>query len=190
MNVCVRVIILLTIDMSPLWLICLELIHLPRNVLCLKVSSPVKMRQSVRHTGLLPVHSHNTHSAPMNAFFIVCLLLNLLWLQSVSTQVTTFVSLIHPPVYLLNDIFSELSRVVLILSGYCTLRALVTQAMHPSLVQFFQVIPNMVRKSSRVIVAAASRRPSSRWDRQYAVSSIVCPQMNQSCSRHGRCLGC
>ena len=159
-------------------------------MLCLKVSSPVKMRQSVRHTGLLPVHSHNTHSAPMNAFFIVCLLLNLLWLQSVSTQVTTFVSLIHPPVYLLNDIFCELSRVVLILSGYCTLRALVTQAMHPSLVQFFQVIPNMVRKSSRVIVAAASRRPSSRWDRQYAVSSIVCPQMNQPRSRHGRCLGC
>ena len=108
------------------------------------------------------VHSHNTHSAPMNAFFIVCLLLNLLWLQSVSTQVTLFVSLIHPPVYLLNDIFSELPGVVLIFSGYCTLRALVTQAMHPSLVQFFQVIPNMVRKSSRVIVAAASRRPSSR----------------------------
>ena len=62
--------------------------------------------------------------------------------------------------------------------------------MHPSLVQFFQVIPNMVRKSSRVIVAAASRRPSSRWDRQYAVSSIVCPEMNQPRSRHGRCLGC
>ena len=38
------------------------------------------------------VHSHNTHSAPMNAFFIVCLLLNLLWLQSVSTQVTLSVS--------------------------------------------------------------------------------------------------
>ena len=176
--------------MSRLWLMCLELIHLLRNVLCLEVSSLAKVRQSVRHTGLLTVHSHNTHSASMNAFFIVCLLLNLLWLQSVSTQVTTFVSLIHPPVYLLNDIFSELSRVVLILSGYCTLRALVTQAMHPSLVQFFQVIPNMVRKSSRVIVAAASRRPSSRWDRQYAVSSIVCPQMNQPRSRHGRCLGC
>ena len=103
-----------------------------------------------------------------------------------------FVSLIHPPMYLLNDIFCELSRVVLILSGYCTFlfSALVTQAMHPSLVQFFQVIPNMVRKSSRVIVAAASRRPSSRWDRQYAVSSIVCPQMNQPRSRHGKCLGC
>ena len=44
----------------------------------------------------------------MNAFFIVCLLLNLLWLQSVSTQVTLSVSLILPPMYLLNGIFYEL----------------------------------------------------------------------------------
>ena len=164
MNVCVRVIILLTIDMSPLWLICLELIHLLRNVLCLEVSSLAKVRQSVRHTGLLSVHSHNTHSASMNAFFIVCLLLNLLWLQLVSTQLTNLCPSFILPCIFYMSFFCGLSRVVLILLGFCTFqfRALVTQAMHPSLMQFFQVIPHMARKSSRVIAAAASRRPSSR----------------------------
>ena len=86
----------LTIDMSPLWLICLGLIHFPRNVLCLKVPSPVKC-EACRPAS---VHSHNTHSAPMNAFFIVCLFLNLLWLQSVNTQVTLSVSPYFSPMYL------------------------------------------------------------------------------------------
>ena len=53
---------LLNIDMSHLWLMCLEPIHLPRNVLCLVRLSLAKVRPSVRHTGPLTVHSHNTHS--------------------------------------------------------------------------------------------------------------------------------
>ena len=94
---------LLNIDMSHLWLMCLEPIHLPRNVLCLVRSSLAKARQSMRHISLLTVHSHNTHST-----FHECIPHSLSSIEFVMASVGertthTFMSLILPPMDLLYE---------------------------------------------------------------------------------------
>ena len=94
---------LLNIDMSHLWLMCLEPIHLPRNVLCLVQSSLAKVRPSMRHTGPLTVHSHNTHST-----FHECIPHSLSSIEFVMASVGertthTFMSLILSPMDLLYE---------------------------------------------------------------------------------------
>ena len=94
---------LLNIDMSHLWLMCLEPIHLLRNVLCLVGSSLTKSRQSMRHISLLTVHSHNTHST-----FHECIPHSLSPIEFVMASVGehtthTFVSLVLSPMNLLYE---------------------------------------------------------------------------------------
>ena len=94
--------------MSHLRLMCLEPIHLPRNVLCLAQPSLAKARQSMGHIGLLTMHSHNTHSTfheciphgPSSIEFVMA---------SIGERTThTFMSLILSPMDLLYQFLLQI----------------------------------------------------------------------------------
>ena len=65
-----------------------------------------------------------------------------------------------------------------------------SHVMHPSLTQFLLVMMHRARKTSMFMAAAASMKPNSEYDKQYAVSSIAYLSSNGSRFGHGRCPEC